>query len=71
LPAVSANAPVALEVYDEIGRLVHRQQASFGAGYNRFQLQMHDLGKTSPTRLLYYKVITAMDSAVMPMIQIR
>jgi len=71
LPAVSANAPVALEVYDEIGRLVHRQQASFGAGYNRFQLQTQNLGKTSPTRLLYYKVITAMDSAVRPMIQIR
>jgi hypothetical protein len=71
LPAASANAPVALEVCDELGRLVHRQQASFGAGFNSFQLQTQAVGNTSPTRLLYYKVVTATESAVKQMIQIR
>jgi hypothetical protein len=71
LPAASANAPVTLEVYDEIGRLVHRQQASFAAGYNSFQFQAQAVGNTSPTRLLYYKVVTATESAVKQMIQIR
>ena len=55
-----------LTVYDETGKLLHRQEGDFAKGYNHFSL---DQKGVSTTGLLYYKVETATHSATKKMVQ--
>ena len=55
-----------LTVYDETGKLLHRQKGAFAKGYNHFALE-RELVPT--TGLLYYKVETSTDSATRKMTQ--
>ncbi len=60
----STNA--VLSVYDEAGKLVHRQEGAFAKGVNRFVLER---SLVPTTGLLYYTVETSKDSATRKMIQ--
>jgi len=55
-----------LTVYDEAGKLVHRQEGDFAKGYNHFSL---DRELVPTVGLLYYKVETTTDSATRKMTQ--
>ena len=55
-----------LSVYDEAGKMVHRQAGAFAKGVNRFVLER---SLVPTTGLLYYTVETEKDSATRKMIQ--
>ena len=61
-------ATATLTVYDETGKLLHRQQGDFARGYNHFSLE-RELVPT--TGLLYYKVETSTDAATRKMTQVK
>jgi hypothetical protein len=57
-----------LSIYDETGRLVHRQKGNFAKGYNTVAL---DLSAVNTSGLLYYKLETERDAATQKMVQMK
>ena len=62
------NAAATLTVFDGTGRVLHTQSGHYPRGHNTISLPQHLLGDAG---ILFYKLETAMDSAVRKMVRMR